>query len=113
MAKMLLRDLNDQDRSALSNLTLQPGWPIVVKMMQEMCEIATSAVIQCDPGDANYVGKLRSLQGIARATNDFCSSLLKSIDAHSTLHLRELQNEEDVTAMLAKARQPQQQQIDN
>ena len=82
MANFLLSDLTPLDRAHVAALTMQPGWAIVVKMFEEACQIATVKVIQIKPEDANYKQNLANAQINARATNDFCSSVLKSVAAH-------------------------------
>ena len=84
MAKLLLDELGPLDRAHLAALTMQPGWPIIVKMFEQACSIATTRVIQLSPEDANYNQKLANAQINARATHDFCASVLKSIAAHCT-----------------------------
>lgn len=84
MAKLLLEDLNPLDRAHVAALTMQPGWAVVVKMFEQACDIATIRVIQLNPEDVNYSQKLASTQINARATHDFCASVLKSIAAHCT-----------------------------
>jgi hypothetical protein len=82
MAKLLLDDLNPLDRAHVAALTMQPGWAVVVKMFEQACQIAITQVILLSPEDANYNQKLANAQINARATNDFCASILKSIAAH-------------------------------
>ena len=82
MANMLLGDLNPLDRAHLVGLTMQPGWKILLQMFEQQCQLATTKVIQLNPEDTGYAQKLANVQINARATNDFCSSILKSIQAH-------------------------------
>lgn len=93
---MLFSELTSLDRAHLVALTMQPGWSILVKMFEQQCEIATVKVIQLDPGVNNYDKQLASLQIAARATNDFCSSVLKSIDAHKEAYRAEKEDGEVV-----------------
>jgi hypothetical protein len=65
-------------------------------MMQECCENATNAVIRLDPMTTeNYEKKLSLAQLTARATNDFCASLLKSIEAQRQATLDSAKQEKE------------------
>lgn len=104
MAKMLRRDLTELDSALLANLTLQPGWPIVKAMLEEMCEIATSAVIQLDPSADNYLTKLKALQVQARVTNDVCGSILRSVETHIFSHIENQEQQTAVDTIVSKVR---------
>lgn len=81
MAKMLMREIDDQDKVLLAQLTLHPGWQVVEKMFADFCATSTAAVIQLDPAKEpdQYEARLKALQMQARVANDICSSLLRSI----------------------------------
>lgn len=83
MSTMLGREMDELERAQLINMTFHPGYQILIHMMNQACELATAAVIKLDPiVTEDFDRKLSSLQNIARATNDFCASLIKSIEAH-------------------------------
>lgn len=80
--KMLGEKMDDLERVALSNMTLHPGWKVLRKMMDEMCDAATAEVIKVSPKLPNYRELLVDLQLVARATNDAFNSLVRSCEAH-------------------------------
>jgi hypothetical protein len=67
------------ERLDLVNLTNQPGWKPLVKMLEAACQVANAKVIQADPTEKE---KVLTLQLEARATNAFCGLLLKAISWH-------------------------------
>ena len=67
------------DRLDLVNLTNQPGWRVLNRMMEAACQTANAKVIQCDPTDRDRV---LTLQMEARATNAFCTLLGKAVQWH-------------------------------
>lgn len=101
MSTMLGREMNPVERAQLLNMTLHPGYKILRLMMDQACDLATAAVIKLNPSSTdNYKEKLVDLQLIARATNDFCSSLVKSIEAHERIGGLERVEEEDMKVVL-------------
>lgn len=81
-------ELSLDERSYLARLSLDPGYAILKRLMADACRQATEDVIKLDPTVDEYAEKLKSLQQIARAMNQFSANLIKSIDAYanSVLH---------------------------
>lgn len=108
MAKMLLRDeLTDVEKAELANLTLHPGFEVLKRMMAEHCKATTELVIKLDPMTDNYERKLASLQNTARATNDFCSSVLLSISVLRNSSIEEQQEEAARSALIQQIKEAQ------
>ena len=71
--------LTQSERLFLISLTHHDGWPVLVKMMNEACTIATQDVVKLDPEDDKYATKLAARQQRARDMNEFCGAILKSV----------------------------------
>lgn len=80
--KLLGENLPLEDRIVLAQMTQQPGWQVLVKMMAEACRTATEAVIKLEPGSERYQERLAGLQSTARAMNKFSAELLDSVKVH-------------------------------
>jgi hypothetical protein len=80
--KLLGQSLNHDDRILLAQLTAQPGWKVLVKLMAEACRGATEAVIKLDPSVERYQEQLMGLQTTARAMNKFSAEVLDSVKLH-------------------------------
>lgn len=80
---MLLRDsLSEYEQVALAQLKHHPGYVVLVKLMEEACTLANAEPIKLDPDDDKYDDKLKNRTLYARSINDFCSSVLKSVEIH-------------------------------
>lgn len=93
----LLFDLNLIDRMYLAHLTNQPGYKVLVDIMEAACKRANDAVVKLDPEDVNikdYDKSLAYRQQVARATNKFCADVLKSVEFHKQMGVAEEQRKE-------------------
>ena len=107
-AKMLLRDeLTDIEKAELANMTLHPGFEILKRMMAEHCQMTTEAVIRLDPAESDYERKLARLQITSLATNDFCSSVLRSVSVLRDDSVEQQQEEAARTALMRQVREAQ------
>lgn len=103
---MLCRDLSDLDRAILVNMTHHQGFDILVRMMHEACDNATARVIKLDPIETdNYEKKLANLQLTARATHQFCASVLKSIQVHQNQMIQEDKQQQEEAELQARISQ--------
>lgn len=83
MKQLLCEDLPFDERMHLASFNMTPAYQIVKRMMNDACSKATAEVIKLDPLTEQYENKLKCLQLVARATNDFSATLLKSIEVHA------------------------------
>ena len=79
---LLCDDLQLVEKVTLGSLVSQPGYAVLVKMLDAACSQATKDVIKLDPTEKGYTQKLIALQGRARHMNEFSSLVLKSITWH-------------------------------
>jgi len=78
--KLLGENLDFEDKISLAQLTVQPGWNILVKLMGEACRQATEEAIKLEPdGKTNFNEILASKQATARAMSKFAKLILDSI----------------------------------
>lgn len=91
--KLLGENLTFEEQIILAQLTSQPGWNILVRMMAEACRNATEAVIKLDPQAERYNEKLAGLQTTARAMNKFSTEVLDSIKVHNRRALEETERQ--------------------
>jgi len=89
--------LNYEERIALAQLTTQPGWKILVRLMAESCRRANDAVIRLDPGTERYEQKLTGLQTKARAMNLFTAEVLDSVKVHHDSAIKDAKERENPT----------------
>ena len=82
--KLLGQGLNHDERISLAQLTTQPGWKVLVRMMAEACRAATEDVIKLKPTTERYPEQLVGLQTLAHAMNKFSAELLDSVKLHQT-----------------------------
>jgi hypothetical protein len=87
--KLLGQNLNHEDKISLAQLTTQPGWKILVKMMAEACRNATEDVIKLDPTTERYPERVVGLQTTARAMNKFSTEVLDSVKLHQRRALQD------------------------
>lgn len=88
--KLLGENLTQEERIVLAQLTHQPGWRVLVKMMAEACRDATELVIKLEPGSERYQERLTGLQSTARAMNKFSAELLDSVKVHQRNVVRQV-----------------------
>lgn len=101
--KLLGANLPFDERIALAQLTLQPGWMILVRLMAEACREATEAVVRLDPTSERYQEKLAGLQTTARSMNKFSAEVLDSVKVHKDRAVSEAQEKENPGADADKA----------
>lgn len=90
--RLLGEGLTFDERIHLAQLTAQPGWPILVRLMAEACRISTEAVIKLDPATTErYNEVVGALQMTARAMHKFSGEVLDSVKVHSQTAFKEAQ----------------------
>lgn len=89
--KLFGQSLSYEERIFLAQLTTQPGWQILVKLMAEACRDATEEVIRLSPTVERYSEVLTALQTTARAMNKFSNEVLGSIKVHTDVAIRQAQ----------------------
>lgn len=95
--KLLGQNLNHEERILLAQLTVQPGWKVLVKLIAEACRNATEDVIKLDPTAPRYNEQVIGLQTTARAMNKFSAEVLDSVKLRVSQALKaESQSDEDV-----------------
>jgi hypothetical protein len=77
---LLCDDLQLVEKLTLSSLSAQPGFNVLVKIMNAACDRATKDVIKLNPAEKGYQQQLVTLQSRARFMNEFCQQVLDSID---------------------------------
>ena|SRR5271157_29014 len=87
--KLLGQNLNTEERILLAQLTTQPGWKVLVKLMAEACRAATEEVIKLDPTAERYSEKVQGLQIAARSMNKFSAEVLDSVKLHQRRAVQE------------------------
>jgi hypothetical protein len=87
--KLLGQNLNHEERILLAQLTTQPGWKVLVKLMAEACRAATEDVIKLDPSSPRYAEVVVAMQMNARAMNKFSAEVLDSVKLHQRRALQE------------------------
>jgi len=95
--KLLGEKLNFEERISLAQLTTQPGWNILVKLMAEACRLATEQTIKLSPTVDRYPEQLVGLQTTARAMNLFSSQILDSVRVHQRNTVTEVQQRDNPT----------------
>jgi hypothetical protein len=105
MAEPLLFDeLTMPQRTALANLAHHPGFEVLVTIMNRSCEIINARLVKLDPEDPEYEKQLSRLHLQSRTVNEFCSSVLKSIQFHERMAVLSQQvSEEEIRAAIRAA----------
>ena len=80
---LLMDNLTTAEKVLLANLSLHPGYKVLIKLLEAACTAATNDVIKLDPMVEEYRRKLEHLQQAARTVNKFSSLVLRSVDYHS------------------------------
>jgi hypothetical protein len=93
--KLLSAGLGYEERIALAQLTQQPGWKILVRLMAEACRNATEEVIKLNPTSPRYPEVLAGLQTIARSMHQFSADILDSVKVHQRTAVKEAQQREN------------------
>lgn len=100
--KLLGENLTFEEQVALAQLTGQPGWAILVRLMAEACRNATEAVIKLDPITARYNEVLAGLQTTARAMNKFSTEVLDSVKVHNRRAMEESERKSNPAKVVEK-----------
>jgi hypothetical protein len=80
MAVPLLSDeLQQIEKISLAALASQPGYAVLVEIMEAACKRATAEAINLNPGDEGYDRKIKFLHTRARDFNEFRTLILNSI----------------------------------
>jgi hypothetical protein len=95
--RLLGAELSYEERISLAQLTTQPGWKILVRLMAESCRRATEEVIKLNPSVERYPEQLTGLQTKARAMNIFSAEVLDSVKVHQRTAVKEAQERENPT----------------
>jgi hypothetical protein len=75
--------LSLEDKMALGNMQLHPGFIVMKKLFEDACDQATASAIKLNPEDPQYETILKIRHLTARVTNEVCATLIKSIVMHS------------------------------
>ncbi|VVB52049.1 Uncharacterised protein [uncultured archaeon] len=89
------KTLTVDERVELAQLTNQPGWNILVRLLSESCRNATEACIRLDPVEEGYERKVAALQAHARTLNKFSNDLIQSVKAHRKIAMDRLKEQEN------------------
>lgn len=76
---LLCDELKLIEKISLAALANQPGYPVLVEMLEAACKRATAEAINLNPGDEGYERKLKFLHTRARDFNEFRTLILNSI----------------------------------
>lgn len=79
---LLIDDLQLVEKLSLASLSQQPGFIVLVKVLNAACAKATKDAIQLNPIDEGYDRKIKALHTRARDFNEFSSLVLDSIAYH-------------------------------
>jgi len=96
--EFLCRDLSIAEQMALANLAQHPGFDVLTKLMDEACIKSREKIVMLDPTEDKFQEKLVSLQNMARAINQFVSTLRKSVLTHINAAILQ-QNESEIEEM--------------
>ena len=91
---LLMESLTIPERVMLGQMTSVGGFKVLVKLFDAACSRATADVVKLDPESSDFERVLAERQRRARAINEFCASVMKSIDYHVDLIRREAAAEE-------------------
>jgi hypothetical protein len=83
---LLCRDnLSYEEKTYLARFAMDPGYKVLIRLMEDACHQAVSEVIKLDPiiEKESYVESLKAQQQIARAMNQFSATLRKSIEIYA------------------------------
>lgn len=79
---LLMEDLSDIKRAALTSLVQHPGWPVIEELHMAACKRATEDVLKQDPAEEGTDRKILALQLKARERNEFSLLILGSVQWH-------------------------------
>jgi hypothetical protein len=104
---LLFDEITSQQRLAIANLARHPGYEVLVLIMNKSCEMINARLVKLNPEDPEYEKKLSRLHLQSRTVNEFCSSVLKSIQFHERVAVLSQQVSEEEIRAAIKAAEPQ------
>ena len=91
---LLAEELTLAEKVMLAQMSLTPGYKILIRLLEAGCQKATEDTIKTDPEDVNYDQILRARQQYSRAVNRFSTLVLKSVEFHVEHGVAEEQQKE-------------------
>jgi len=91
---LLMDSLSLPEKVVLGQMSLTPGYKILIKLMEAACEDSRLAINDVNPEEPGYVEVLKARQQFSRAVNKFCVLLLRSVDYHKDHGIAEEQQKE-------------------
>lgn len=85
-------DLTELERMYLKSLSMHDGFPVLKKIFDQACRIATEESLKADPEKDDYDRVVKYRQMRARIINEFCGAIIKSFNANVSL-IQEKDNE--------------------
>jgi hypothetical protein len=83
LSKVLLGEyLTQTERLYLRSLPDHDGFPVLKKLFDQVCRLATEDVVKLDPEDEHYERKLAARTQRARDFNEFAGCIIKSFNAN-------------------------------
>src|ERR1700719_3073064 len=95
---ILSPDLTQAKKVMLTQVTMTPGWKVVIEIANEACLRATQDTIKLDPESADYERVCVERQRRARNITEFSDLLFHSILAHAD-SIRKVEAVEDKEAV--------------
>lgn len=86
---LLGEELTQTERLYLCSMAGTEGFPVLRKLFDQACRIATEDIVKLDPEDERYEAKLRLRQQRARDINEFCEAIRKSFSANVVMARQE------------------------
>ena len=83
--KFLGERLDFEKRVALAQLTMQPGWSVLLELIGEACRQSTEECIKISPSAENYAKIVPNLQLVAHTMSKFAKQI---IDSCQVIHKR-------------------------
>jgi hypothetical protein len=101
---LLFDELNSQQQTALANLSHHPGYDVLLMIFNKSCERINARLLKLDPEDAEYDKKVTRLHLISKTVNEFCLSVVKSIQIHEQIAvLSQQMSEQEIRAAIEAA----------
>ena len=91
---LLMDGLTLPEKVILGQMSLTPGYQVLVKLMESACEDSRLAINDVNPEEPGYVEVLKARQQFSRAVNKFCVLLLRSVEYHKAHGVAEEQQKE-------------------
>ena len=93
-----------EQRTALANLSHHPGYDVLLMIFNKSCERINARLLKLDPEDAEYDKKVTRLHLISKTVNEFCLSVVKSIQIHEQIAvLSQQMSEQEIRAAIEAA----------